>query len=382
MNNKNLDKIREIKKSVEKELLGRPGVTAVEIGHKIKDGKQTDEIAIRVHVKEKKNVPQDQMIPSEINGVKTDVIQRKYFPQPLKMSMEELASLPDMGTYDPLTGGISIGPCRAIGSPPSVFAGTLGTLVIDKETRAPMMLSNFHVMALNNEWSVGDTIAQPSLVDRGRCPGNTVGRLQNAILGNSPDNSDVNGQNFSVDCAVATIDNVSGSRRGITCQVIEFQPGVAGNIAGIFNATPNLNMPVRKRGRTTGLTFGFIEAIDQTVVVDYGPGIGSITLTNQFSIAPDTSRNPQFSDHGDSGSVVLNDNAEVIGLLFAGSEDGHSSVNHIQAVFDALNITICSDTPMTDKEELDGINIDAEAMNIKAEAMNIKAEAMKNYLKK
>src|SRR4051794_18924561 len=127
MSNKNLDKIREVKKSAEKELLGKQGVTAVEVGYKIKDGKKTDEIAIRVHVKEKKDVPQDQIIPPEIDGIKTDVIQRKYVPQPLKMSMEELATLPDRGTYDPLTGGISIGPCRSIGSPPSVFAGTLGT---------------------------------------------------------------------------------------------------------------------------------------------------------------------------------------------------------------------------------------------------------------
>lgn len=67
------------------------------------------------------------MNQSEINGVKTDVIQRKYSPQPLKISMKEFTSLPDVGIYNPLTGEISVGPCRAIGPLSCVFTETLGT---------------------------------------------------------------------------------------------------------------------------------------------------------------------------------------------------------------------------------------------------------------
>ena len=51
---KDLDEIRRIKQSAENELLRRAGVTGVEIGYKITNGKKTNELAIRVHVKEKK----------------------------------------------------------------------------------------------------------------------------------------------------------------------------------------------------------------------------------------------------------------------------------------------------------------------------------------
>jgi hypothetical protein len=346
------DDIRKIKKSVEEELLKKPGVKAVEVGYKIVKGKKTNELAIRVHVtKKKKDVPHDQMIPSTIEGVKTDVIERTYVPQPVKVSLQQLKLQADTRTYTPLVGGISIGPCRSVGG--FVFAGTLGVIVSDNTSDAPMMLSNFHVMAINNGWTAGDTISQPSLVDGGSCPSDKVGKLKKAIL------------NGSVDCAIASVDNT----RDTACEITEI-----GSVAG--TVTAELDMPVQKRGRTTGHTFGTVESIDQTVTVDYGGDVGSKTLTNQIGVAPDTSRNAMFSDHGDSGSVTVTEGVGILGLLFAGSSDGHSTLNPIQAVLENLNVSICSTQLNVEKLDSDTINIKAEAMNIKAEAMNIKAEAM------
>jgi hypothetical protein len=385
---KKLEDIRQIKRSVEQEFLTKEGVTGVEVGYKVVDGKRTNEISIRVLVKKKKDVSQDQMIPPIIRGVKTDVIEREYAPS-LKVRLEDVkpseVSLPDTDSYNPLIGGISIGPARTIAG--SVYAGTLGTLVIDNSTNSPMILSNYHVLAVDNTWNVGDDIYQPSVPDGGTST-DVVAQLQRAVIGNSPDVSSINGQNFSVDCAVASVT----PDRGVICQIVEIQMGAsgqlgqAGNISGTEEAA--LGMSVLKRGRTTGLTFGTVDAIDSTVMVTYGGSIGTITFTNQISIEPVFSQNAAFSGQGDSGSAICvlqpDGSVQVVGLLFADNSADPSapqstSANQIQAVLDALQITICSNVPPTTisrAADAYAMNIKAEAMNIKAEAMNIKAEAM------
>jgi len=46
--------VRPVKERVEDELMKIPGVVAVDIARKVTDGKITDEMAIVVHVREKK----------------------------------------------------------------------------------------------------------------------------------------------------------------------------------------------------------------------------------------------------------------------------------------------------------------------------------------
>lgn len=79
---RNLDEIRRIKAEVEAELLKLPGVTAVDIGHKIVGGKKTDVLAIRVYVEKKKDVPEEEVVPKQIQGVPTDVIERRFVLHP------------------------------------------------------------------------------------------------------------------------------------------------------------------------------------------------------------------------------------------------------------------------------------------------------------
>lgn len=225
----------------------------------------------------------------------------------------------DTNQYNPLKGGASIGPCRAVGG--FVFAGTLGAIVTDNATGAHMLLSNFHVMCVDNGWHVGDEMCQPSRVDGGSCPADDVGALQRAVL------------SASVDGAVSSI-----SGRPVACEILDI-----GAVTGTASAV--LNAPVRKRGRTTGLTYGFVDSVSLSVNVDYGDGIGSRTLTNQIGLRPDTIHNPTFGDHGDSGSVVVNDSVQVVGLYFAGSDDGFGVANPIAAVLAALNISLCVPKP-------------------------------------
>src|SRR5260370_22290689 len=165
----NIDEITKIKAQAEDDLLKRPGVTAVDVGYKYVDGVKANEIAIRVHVeKKKKDVPKAELIPKEIDGVKTDVLERTYELQAAMLPVDQLELQVDTGTYNPVQGGIGIGPCRAVAG--FVYVGTLGAIVRDNVTHQPMLLSNFHVMCLDNGWHVGDTMAQPGPVDGGTCP--------------------------------------------------------------------------------------------------------------------------------------------------------------------------------------------------------------------
>ncbi|MET0340203.1 MAG: hypothetical protein ABW252_04345 [Polyangiales bacterium] len=310
-------KVIEAKNRAEQALLKLPGVTGVDIGFKEVGGQPTDQVAIRVLVAQKRDVPAADRVPADIDGVPTDVIERVFELHHRAVREEDLRPHADTGTYTPLKGGISIGPCRAIGG--FVYTGTLGAIVRDNRSGQRMLLSNFHVLCVDNTHAVGDTQAQPSRVDGGACPSGVVGTLARQALGGK------------VDCAVAT---VTGTR-GTSCQIVDI-----GYVAG--QATAVLGQTVRKRGRTTYLTHGRVDALHLTVSVDYGPGIGRVTLTDQIGIAPDTARNPKFGDHGDSGSVVVDGARKVIGLYFAGDGTGYGVANPIAAVLAALDVTLCT----------------------------------------
>jgi hypothetical protein len=77
-----LEEVRNIKERVEASLLALPGVTGVDVGYKLVAGKKTDELAIRVYVASKQNLPTDQQIPAMIDGIPTDVIERRFVLHP------------------------------------------------------------------------------------------------------------------------------------------------------------------------------------------------------------------------------------------------------------------------------------------------------------
>ena len=100
-----------------------------------------------------------------------------------------------------------------------------------------------------------------------------------------------------------------------------------GAIQGVAEAA--LGTAVKKSGRTTVNTTGEIVQVDVTVNVDYREaGVGR--FTDQLLATP-------MSAGGDSGSAVLNENDQIVGLLFAGS-DSTTIINRIQNVFSALGV--------------------------------------------
>ena len=307
--------ILKTKAAKEDDFLSRPGVTGVDVGPKITKGQKTKEISIRVYVEAKKDVPAKERIPATIDGFKTDVIERKFVLHQRAVPVADLKPKADTGTYSPLEGGISIGPCLAIGG--YIYVGTLGCFVKDRDTNETLMLSNYHVMA--EKWDEGDNLCQPSRVDGGSCPADTVGSLVRSVLSEH------------VDGAVARVTN-----RNYKCHITEI-----GAVRG--KATASVGQAVRKRGRTTGLTYGTVDSIDLTVSIEYDDG--DHILRNQIGIDVDESQSTEFGNSGDSGSVVVDNNGKVIGLYFAGTSDGSFGVaNPIDDVLDELNVDICAAT--------------------------------------
>lgn len=75
------DEFRKIKEAIESKLLSLPGVVGVDIGQKIIGGNKTEILAIRVYVKRKlakEDIPESELIPKDIQGVPSDVIERRF----------------------------------------------------------------------------------------------------------------------------------------------------------------------------------------------------------------------------------------------------------------------------------------------------------------
>jgi hypothetical protein len=101
--------------------------------------------------------------------------------------------------------------------------------------------------------------------------------------------------------------------------------------------SPTVNMPIKKSGRTTGLTRATVAAVNATILVSYNEtcGIGSqvATFANQIRI-----KSPRFSKGGDSGSLIVEDclpYPRAVALLFAGGS-ADTFANPISNVLSSL----------------------------------------------
>jgi hypothetical protein len=322
--------IKPVKEAIEDDLLARPGIVGVDIGEKVSGGQKTGEPSILVFVEQKKPVedlPPEEVVPKEVDGVKTDV-------QELVIELQSARQLlvpgrqVDAAAYPTLAGGISMGPVRSVFlEPPEVeaageyvFVGTLGAMVRDRATGATLAMTNFHVACVNDGWAVGDRMVQPARVDGGDTSTQQFGSLTRAVLTENTDGAVVTVDAARQwDSAVVGIGAVAGSR-----------PARAG-------------MAVQKRGRTSEHTFGTVASTEATLNLDYGDGLGTRTLRRQVRIVTDTARSPRFSEGGDSGSVVMDMGRNVVGLLFAGSTDGSTTfANPIASALDELGAELLS----------------------------------------
>ena len=210
--------------------------------------------------------------------------------------------------------------------------GTLGSLVSIGGTQH--ILSNYHVLEAdivpggNSRVAVtGDPVIQPGLIDV-NCNAANAQDVATLVKRQSLPAS-------NVDCAIAAV--IAGKVR-TDGAILEI---------GTISSTPiaaSINQPVKKSGRTTGLTRSKVSGLNATISVTYdnecaGGVAFTKTFTGQIVIANKGSR---FLAGGDSGSLMVQDvatNPRPIGLLFAGSSST-AIANPINEVLAFLGATM------------------------------------------
>lgn len=320
-----------VKSFVERELLERPNVTGVDVDYKTVDGKQTNELALVVWVREKTDdVPEEELIPPKLHGVQTDVIEGEFFPSLPKVKVAKakaktkakkakvkseaiLAQAPENVTDDianPLVGGVSVGPCDVNGY------GTLGVTIVYQGLH--MILSNLHVLApsLNPQ---GALITQPGNSMGGNCPTTLAGTFHSGFLG----------QPSNVDAALAVIQN----RFAVQGRIL-----LIGQITGTDVTFPGDN--VAKYGATSQFTTGRVASDTFTVRINY-PTFGPQIFYNQLRIVNDV-QGQSFQSPGDSGAILLNEDREAVGLMYgrhdSSTSQGQGLANPIQDVMRAFHM--------------------------------------------
>lgn len=281
-------------------------VVSVGLGAKEIRGMVTDEFAFRVYVDKKlpkSELQRDECIPEQIKGVRTDVIIK---------SVQTLVA--DHNKYRPLKGGGQIRNEHVqVGI--NHLSGTIGCLAEHIATNDIVALSSQHVL-MAGQAQLSVKIGQPRyVISCCCCTYNEIGNVINVR------------KDAQLDCGIVLLDDdiENEVRTHGTLNQVE---GI-GVLTGVAQAV--CFEDVKKRGKTTELTTGRV-----TDVLYEG---------SQILIHP-TGASSKFAELGDSGSVVVNDSNEVIGLLWAADATTRTKgvANHIGPVMQAMGIRIAGAT--------------------------------------
>jgi hypothetical protein len=234
-------------------------------------------------------------------------------------------------------------------SPTTCCGGTLGALVSRGGNQ--YILSNSHILARNDDASLGEPIIQPGLIDSScsSAASNTVAHLSQFVnLENPPPSQPL------VDAALAqvisgevdpqgTILELGGSNNG---GLPTDGPPHAGSGVAPLIAVNAHNGLVAKSGRSTGLTCSSIAAINVTANIQYQKGCGAgATFTATFNDLVDI-HDSAFSAEGDSGSIIVTqDGSDPVALLVA-SSDTDTLGNAVPDVLSALADPLTGERPV------------------------------------
>ncbi|MER9417892.1 S1 family peptidase [Mesorhizobium sp. M0306] len=313
------------KNELERPLFAAGLITGMDFGVRDEEHPDPEDLVLRIFVADANFIAPEILAAIQFFPFPAVVIQRVF----------KTTGLPDKSPHRPVVGGSSMASSRFFTADATVHAGTLGAIVTD--TLTPNIrygLSNFHVMCVDSNRASGDPMVQPEPGPLGILAGTQIGTLRDWSF---PETSE---EGF-VDAAICTLTEAS------QLEVLEI-----GAVSGMV--PPKVAMQVRKRGRTTGLTFGWISGIEGSFSLDF-PNMPAVTASdgtlttrrtfiNQIQIHADFPQSIVFGDHGDSGSVVVDFNNQVVGLYWGSGSfsDGDplsfGLVNPAAAVENALGI--------------------------------------------
>lgn len=250
-----------------------------------------------------------------------------------------------IGRQKPLWTQTRLNPLRLGGSVSPVtvtYAGTLGCFCRDNLTGADCVLSNNHVFADVNRVPVGTGIKQQGHLDGGLSGTDDIAELLRFVpiqFGGVPN---------AVDAAAARLTAHGRTEDRAGLYDASTPPRLMASLNPAAPATAFPSMKVQKTGRTTCHTFGKVRAVNvNNYLVNMGVGIarfdGQIVI--EARVVPDEKKRP-FSQPGDSGSVIVDDSGNPVGLLFAGSASGgagnlgFTGANPISMVTAQLGVTL------------------------------------------
>lgn len=319
MTNGNYSSQAQVQQAYEKAYkayMSREDVTGIDIGYKYSDGQKTNNIVIRIHVKEKideSSLEASEIFPKQIDGIPTDVIEAVYQPQ---IHVEK--------TFERQTRRKEISPGISI-SHPKVSAGTFGAVVYDLTTGNSCVLSNWHVLVGSADAAPGDPILQPGVADGGRLHRDEIGHLERSILGREGD-------------AAIAILAANSDRTVLSAQ---FETGVILTSERMCRVGEILE----KSGRTTGVTQGKVDGVG-SYKVNYSVGNKEIDGFKLVSVKDNNPNNEEVSSGGDSGSIWYDPvTKQGVGLHFAGETSPvasleHAIACHLPRVLTALNVSL------------------------------------------
>ena len=206
-----------------------------------------------------------------------------------------------------LTGGCSISYENG-----DIYTGTAGAFFKLSHSQDIYMLTNRHVI-VDNDYELESRVIHPSKTDAEKKEDiNIIGE----VFWTSKEKDDL------LDAAVAIIYNkkapVDIGKYCISNQL---------NFNSI--AAPKIGQNIKKIGRTSGVTFGEIKSINCTVNISENINRPKIYRKQILTTC--------ISKPGDSGSVILNSNNDVVGLLFGGNKLEASFSNNIMNIFNPIH---------------------------------------------
>jgi hypothetical protein len=288
-------------------------VQALGVGYRSYNGEKTDELAIVVYVDHKqprndvRRLVPDYVSITGLGRFPTDVV-----------AIGRLRTHEFTKKVRPAMPGCSIGHRNLEGF------GTFGLLVKKKDDEGSNLyiLSNSHILALDGFADEGDDVVQPASWD----VDGTSGAIAKLHKWEPFDFTEQYWPNL-IDAAIARVVR-AGSNVKSAIRDIKVTPAAAN-----FQITDG--MRVHKVGRTTG-------HMDSRVI---NPNVKLRAEHLNANAAPALVRyrrqvlcNP-FGEGGDSGSIVLNERDEVVGL-YAGGTEGGCWFNRIEHVFNLLQIEL------------------------------------------
>jgi hypothetical protein len=275
----------QAKKSIENAFINRPDVIGIGL----------DEITqtIKIYIDCEDTCDIDS-IPGTIGGYPVEVVPIGAF-----------TPLSDDGyrtfRFRPAVGGISAGHVN-------VTTGTIGAVIRDKISGQKLFLSNNHVFAntasvTNGFASEGDPIIQPGSADGG----NSSDAIATLYKWVPFQDTSMN----LVDAALALpVNQDDASMYILSDHTLNTIP-----VQGVRPVTSAIR--VKKYSRTSDMDLGVVVDWNFSVAVDYKDGI-TRNFTDQILVKIQT-------QGGDSGSLLLDENDNAVGLIFAGGQDDYGN---------------------------------------------------------